>query len=107
MKCSYHKCMILNWNSVDKISENYESEKFVTVTNVNYLQNTMKALANKKYSYIIVSSLKKLQDIKDWKIITQQKLNNDSYLSLMKKVNLLINGNCNIVQRLKLLTFRQ
>jgi len=89
--------MILNWNSVDKISENYESGKFITVTNVNYLQNTMNALANKKCSYIIVSSLKKLQDIKEWKIITQQKLNNDSYLSLMKKVNLLINRKCNTI----------
>jgi len=89
--------MILNWNTVDKTSNKYESGKFITVTNVNYLQNTMKALANKKCSYIIVSSSKKLQDIKDWKIITQQKLNNDSYLSLMKKVNLLINNKCNTI----------
>jgi len=88
MKYSNHKCVILNWNDVDKISEDDETGRFITVTNVNYLQDTMKVLANKKCSYIIVCSTKKLQDLKDWKIITQQNLNNNSYLSLMKKVNL-------------------
>jgi len=58
------------------------------VSSVNYLQDTTRALVNKKDSFIIVCSLKKLQELKDWKIITQQELNNNSYLTLMKKVNL-------------------
>lgn len=48
----------------------------------------MRALANKKNSFIIVCSLKKLQELKDWKIITQQEFNNKHCLTLMKKVNL-------------------
>jgi len=88
MKYSNYKCMKLNWNNVDKISENCESEKFITVTNVNCLQDTIKSLANIKYSYIILCSIKKPQDLKDWKIITQQEFDNNNCLTLMKKVNL-------------------
>jgi len=60
------------------------------VTNVNYLQDTIRALVNIKCSYIIVCSKKKLQDLKDWKIITQQRFDNNSCLGLMKKVNHII-----------------
>jgi len=88
---NYNKCTILNWDNAEEISKNDVFGRFITVTNVDYFQDTTKALADKKCSYIIVCSTTKLQDLKDWKIITQQKLNNNSYLSLMKKVNLLIN----------------
>jgi len=51
------------------------------------LQDTTRALANKKNSFIIVCSLKKLQEFKDWKIIIQQEFDNNNCLTLMKKVN--------------------
>lgn len=47
----------------------------------------MKALTSKKNSYIVVCSTQKLKDFNDWKVITQQNLNDDNYLVLMKKVN--------------------
>jgi len=72
---------------VEKIPENDESRKLITVTNVNYLHDTTRALANIKCSYIIASSTIKIQDLKDWKIITQQQFANNSWLGLMKKVN--------------------
>eukprot|EP00102_Acyrthosiphon_pisum_P016442 XP_008187406.1 PREDICTED: fatty acid synthase-like [Acyrthosiphon pisum] len=77
---------ILNWHDVEKQPENDESRKLITVTNVNYLQDTMRALVNIKCGYIIVCSKKKLQDLKDWKIITQQRFDNNNCLGLMKKV---------------------
>lgn len=68
------------------MSEYDETGKFITVTNVNYLQETIKSLRKKTVSYIIVCSKQKLQDFKDWKIITQQKFDDNNYLVLIKKV---------------------
>ena len=48
----------------------------------------MRALVNIKNSYIIVCSHKKLQDLKDWKIITQHQFNENNCMGLMKKVNI-------------------
>lgn len=67
--------------------ENKDSEKYVTVINVNYLQDTIKKLINKKCSYIFVSSKQKLQEFKEWKIIMQQKFNACTYLALIKKAS--------------------
>lgn len=78
---------MVNWDNIKNVSRDYELGRFVTVTNANYLQDTIKALKNKKYSYIIVCSKQKMQELKDWKIITQQKFDDNSYLVLIKKVN--------------------
>lgn len=67
--------------------EDKDLERYVTVSNINYLQDTIKKLANKKCSYIVVSSKQKLQDFKEWKIIMQQKFNDSTYLALMKKAS--------------------
>lgn len=77
----------MNWENVKNISEDDETGRFVTVTNDNCLQDTTRVLANKKCSYIIVYSKQRLQDLNDWKIIMQQKLNDNNYLALIKKVN--------------------
>lgn len=77
----------LNLENVQSISEDDVFGRFITVTNVEYLQNTIQSLVNKKYSYVVVCSKKKLQDIKNWKIITQHKFNDTSYLAMIKKVN--------------------
>lgn len=77
----------MNWDNVQNVLEDDQSGKFITVTNFDYLHNTTKSLANKKCSYIIVCSKQKLQDLKDWKIIIQQSLNDNNHLALMKKVN--------------------
>lgn len=79
----------MNWDNVKNASEYDKSGSFITITNVNYLQETSKALANKTLSYIIVCSKQKLQNFKDWKIITQQKFEDNNYLVLMKKVRYL------------------
>ncbi|XP_026822789.1 fatty acid synthase-like, partial [Rhopalosiphum maidis] len=76
----------LNWHDIENVPENDESRRFITVTNVNYLQDTTRALVNIKCSFIIVCSENKLKDLKDWKIITQQKFDNNCCLGLMKKV---------------------
>ncbi|CAI6347084.1 unnamed protein product [Macrosiphum euphorbiae] len=76
----------INWENIKEESDVDESARFITVSNVNYLQDTTRALANKKNSFIIVSSLKKLQELKDWKIITQQEFDNNKCLTLMKKI---------------------
>ncbi|CAH1725990.1 unnamed protein product [Aphis gossypii] len=76
----------LNWYDVKNAPKNDESRRFITVTNVNYLQDTTRALVNLKCSYIIVCSKQKLQDLKDWKIITQQQFDNKCCLGLMKKI---------------------
>ncbi|XP_016657076.1 fatty acid synthase isoform X4 [Acyrthosiphon pisum] len=76
----------INWENIKDVSDVDESARFITVSNVNYLQDTMRALANKKNIFIIVCSLKKLQEPKDWKIITQQEFDNNSCLTLMKKI---------------------
>ncbi|KAF0755952.1 fatty acid synthase-like isoform X1 [Aphis craccivora] len=77
--------MTINWDNIKGESDFDESGRFITVTNVNYLQDTSRALANKKNSFIVVCSLKKLQEFKDWKIIIQHEFNNNSCLTLMKK----------------------
>lgn len=69
-----------------KHPEDDESEIFVTTTNVDYLQDTTKAFAMKKNSYVIVCSNKNPQDHRNWKIIAQQKFKENSYLALMRKV---------------------
>lgn len=81
----------MSWENVKNVSEADESGRFITVTNVNYLQDTTRALANKKCSYIIVCSKQKLKELKDWKIIIQQKFNDSNYLSFIKKVIEFIN----------------
>lgn len=78
----------MNWENIMEVSDFDDSGSFITVSNVNYLQDTTRALANKKNSFIIVCSLKKLQELKDWKIITQQEFDDNNCLTLMKKVNL-------------------
>lgn len=67
------------------------------MTNVNYIQDTMRALVNIKCSYIIVCSKQILRDFKDWKIITQQQFDDDITLGLFKKVNNLLFTYCAIV----------
>jgi len=92
--------MTINWDNIKGESDFDESGRFITVTNVNYLQDTSRALANKKNSFIVVCSLKKLQEFKDWKIIIQHEFNNNSCLTLMKKVNLqlfFIKNNTNLL----------
>lgn len=79
----------MSWDNVKNVSEYDESGSFITVTNVNYLQETSKALSNKTLSYIVVCSKQKLQDFKNWKIITQEKFEDNNYLVLMKKVRCL------------------
>lgn len=79
--------MTLNWDNVLNVSEDDESGKFITVTNIDYLHDTTKSLVNKKCSYIIVCSKQKFQNLKGWKIIIQQKLNDNNHLALMTKVN--------------------
>ncbi|XP_060835401.1 fatty acid synthase-like [Rhopalosiphum padi] len=76
----------INWDNIKDVSDFDESGRFITVTNVNYLQDTTRALANKKNSFIVVCSLNKLQELKEWKIIMQQEFNNNSCLTLMKKI---------------------
>lgn len=83
----FDKNVSKNWEYIKNITDYNETGIFLTVTNVNYLQDTMKALSNKKESYIIVCSKHKLGDITDWKVITQQKLDDNNYLVLMKEVN--------------------
>lgn len=61
--------------------------RFITITNHNRLQDATEVLAEKEYCYICVYSTKELQEFKDWKIITQNLLEDNSYLALMKKVN--------------------
>lgn len=78
---------MLSWDNVKNVSEDYELGRFVTLTNANSLQNTMKTLENIKCCYIIVCSNQKMQKFKDWKIIIHQKFDDNSYLVLMKKVN--------------------
>lgn len=75
----------MNWDNVKNPSEDDESGTFITVTNINYLQDTTKSLTNKKCAYIILSSKHKLQDLKEWKAVTQQKYD-CHYLILLKKV---------------------
>jgi hypothetical protein len=77
----------MSWDNVNTPSEDDESGIFISVTNSNYLQDTTKSLANKTCSYIIVYSRYKLQDLKEWKAIIQQKHDDGNYLVLMKKVN--------------------
>lgn len=77
----------LNWDNVQSLSEDDVSGRFITVTNVKYLQNTIKSLVKKKYSYIVVCSKQKLPDLENWKIITQQKFNDNNYLTMIKQVN--------------------
>jgi len=76
----------MSWDNVKNISEDNESGIFITVTNVNYLQDTVKALARKTRCNVIVCANQKIEDLKDWKIITQQRFNENSYLALMKRV---------------------
>lgn len=76
----------MSWDNVKNITEDDESGIFITVTNVNYLQDTTKTLARKTRSYIIVCANRKIEDLKDWKTITQQRFNENSYLALMKRV---------------------
>lgn len=77
----------MNWDNVKNVTGDDESGRFVTVTNVNYLQDTTKSLANKRNSYVIVWSRQQIHHLKDWKTITQRKFNENGYLALMKKVN--------------------
>lgn len=81
---------MLNWDNVKNVSEDYEFGRFVTVTDENYLQDTIKTLENIKHSYVIVCSKQKIQEFKDWKVIIHQKFDDNSYLVLMKKVNCFI-----------------
>lgn len=82
-----NKSASVDWENVNNITDYGETAKFLTVTNVNYLKDTMKTLSKKKESYIFVGSKQKLEDFKNWKVITQQKFNDDNYLGLIKKVN--------------------
>lgn len=77
----------MNWDNVKNISSDDESGRFISVTNVDYIQDTMKSLANKTNSFIIVCSKQKLKNYKDWKIIIQQQINDTDYLALMRRVN--------------------
>lgn len=79
----------MTWDNIRKTAEHDETGRFIMVTNVNYLHDTIQVLANKKCSYIIVCSEQKLQDLKNWTIIMQQNFNDMSYLALIKKVNYL------------------
>lgn len=65
---------------------NDESEKFIAVTNMKHLQDTAEVLGNKKNCYMIVCSKQKCQEFQDWKIIVQQKFDDNIFLTLMKKV---------------------
>lgn len=79
---------MLDWDSEEMTKkDNKDSERYVTVTNVNYLQDTIKKLVNKKCCYIVVNSKQKLQDFKEWKIIMQQIFNDSTYLALIKKAS--------------------
>lgn len=72
------------------LSNDDNSERFIAVTNVSYLQETTKALASKKCSYIILYSKQILQEYNDWKIIAQNKFDDDYYIALMSKVKCII-----------------
>lgn len=80
--------MTLIWDNVKNSSAYDKTGIFITVTNFCYLQETIKSLSNKKFSYIVTRSTHKLEHLKDWKIVIQQKFNNDTYLTLIKKVYL-------------------
>lgn len=77
----------LNWDNIQNVSEYDISGRFITVTNDKHLQNTIKSLVSKKCCYIVVYSKQKQQNLKNWNIITQHKFNENSYLTLIKKVN--------------------
>lgn len=38
----------------------------------------------------MVSSKQELKELKDWRIITQQKFHDNNYLALLKKVNFIL-----------------
>jgi len=76
----------MSWDNVACVSEGNAPGRFITVTNVDNMQETTKALAKKDRSYVIVCANRTIRDCNDWKIIAQQKLNETSYLALMTKV---------------------
>lgn len=76
-------------HNVKNVVNNNESEKFIAVTNIENLRDTTEVLGNKKNSYMIVCSKQKCQEFQDWKIIVQQKFDDNRFLTLMKKVKYL------------------
>lgn len=66
--------------------EDNESVSFIATTDYNDLENTTRMLAEKKYSYVIVSGGKKPKEIKGWKSIIQKQFDDTTCLTLMKKV---------------------
>jgi len=78
------------WDSVRCVTDDDESGRFVTVTDVNYLKDSAKSLADKKCSYVIVWSKRPLRDLNEWRIIMQRELKGDCHLALMKKVRYVV-----------------
>ncbi|VVC29220.1 Hypothetical protein CINCED_3A006213 [Cinara cedri] len=77
--------IITRLEDVNDLQEYDESGSYITAADYNDLKNTTKALANKKYGYVIVCGIKNPQAIKGWKIIVHQKFDDNTYLTLMKK----------------------
>ncbi|XP_050438841.1 fatty acid synthase-like [Adelges cooleyi] len=68
-----------------KLSNNEELGSYITVSSIDYLQDSIKVLANRANSYIIITSKKRICDVKGWKMITEQKFDKN-YVTLIKKV---------------------
>lgn len=82
---------------VSGLREYYDTHCFIATTNYDNLKNTTEALDDKKYGYVIVCGEKKMQEIKGWVSIIQQKFDDRIYLTLMKKVKAAVG---NSVQRI-------
>lgn len=74
-------------DNVNGVQEYDDSGSFIATTDINDLEYTVRALANKKYGYVIVSGERKPKGIEGWRSIVQQQLDERTWLMLMKKVD--------------------
>ncbi|XP_050438788.1 fatty acid synthase-like isoform X2 [Adelges cooleyi] len=78
--------VFMNWEDLTKLSNNKELRSYITVSSINYLQDCIKVLANRPNCYIIIISAKRIDDVKGWIMIKEQKFDKN-YVTLIKKVN--------------------
>lgn len=76
----------MHLEDVDGVQEYDESGSFIATAGLNDLEYTVRALANKKYGYVIVSGQQNPKGTKGWNPIFQQQLDERTWLMLMKKV---------------------
>ncbi|XP_050423058.1 fatty acid synthase-like [Adelges cooleyi] len=81
----------MNWEDLTKLSNNEELGSYITVSSIDYLQDSIEVLANRPNSYIFIVSTKRIRDVKGWKMIKEQKFDKN-YVSLIKKVNFSSDG---------------